>query len=158
MRFHSSHTRTVNARDAALRKLSRINRFLIAGSVTLTAVLADVAANAFPGKTLHPHPQAKVKGTTARHHSKSPSSGAGSTSTNSQLRPPSQAPEAALEPKTESGSGEESAPASEPAPAEETTPTPARESAPAPEPTPEPAPVEEPAPAQESAPVVSGGS
>lgn len=153
MRFHSSQTRTVNARDTALRKLSRINRFLIAGSVTLTAVLADVAANAFPGKTLHAHPQAKAKGTTARHHSKSPSS-AGSTSTDSQLRPPAKAPEAAPEPKTESGSGEESAPASEAAPAEETTPTPTRESAP----TPEPAPAEEPAPAQESAPVVSGGS
>lgn len=46
MRNHTTHTR-----DAALLRLSRINRWLVAGSIVLTGVLADVAANAFPGKT-----------------------------------------------------------------------------------------------------------
>ena len=45
MRNHTTHTR-----DAALRRLSHVNRWLVAGSVVLTGVLADVAANAFPGK------------------------------------------------------------------------------------------------------------
>ncbi len=45
MRNHTTHTR-----DAALRRLSHINRWLVAGSVVLTGVLADVAASAFPGK------------------------------------------------------------------------------------------------------------
>ena len=47
MRTHTTH-----ARDAALRKLRRLNRWMIAGSIALTGVLADVAANAFPGKTI----------------------------------------------------------------------------------------------------------
>ncbi len=46
MRHHTTHTR-----DAALLRLSRINRWLVAGSIVLTGVLADVAAQAFPGKT-----------------------------------------------------------------------------------------------------------
>ena len=45
MRLHSTHTR-----DSSLRKLSVINRWMIAASVTLTGVLTDVAANAFPSK------------------------------------------------------------------------------------------------------------
>jgi hypothetical protein len=48
MRDHGSQTR-----DAALRRLGRANRWLIAGSVTLTGVLAEVAAQAFPGKSVH---------------------------------------------------------------------------------------------------------
>ena len=41
---HRSHT--THTRDAALRDLQRINRWMIAGSVILTGVLSDVAANA----------------------------------------------------------------------------------------------------------------
>src|SRR5437016_13920817 len=48
MRQHSTQTR-----DAGLRRLARANRWLIAGSVALTGVLTEVAAQAFPGKTLH---------------------------------------------------------------------------------------------------------
>jgi hypothetical protein len=55
MRFQTPHTRAVHTRDAALGKLTRINRVLIADSVTLTGVLADVAAHAFPGRALHTH-------------------------------------------------------------------------------------------------------
>ncbi len=43
---------TSRSRDAALRRLSRANRWVIAGSATLTGVLTAVAASAFPGKTL----------------------------------------------------------------------------------------------------------
>jgi hypothetical protein len=43
---------TSRSRDAALRRLHRANRWLIAGSATLTGVLTAVAASAFPGKTL----------------------------------------------------------------------------------------------------------
>lgn len=39
------------SRDAALRRLARCNRWLLAGAVTLTGVLSEVAAQAFPGKT-----------------------------------------------------------------------------------------------------------
>ena len=41
-----------SSRDAALRRLTRVNRWLIAASVTLTGVLTEVAAQAFPGKTI----------------------------------------------------------------------------------------------------------
>lgn len=36
-------------RDAALRRLSRANRLIVAGSVIGAGLLTDVAANAFPG-------------------------------------------------------------------------------------------------------------
>src|SRR5271170_1511727 len=45
-------TQDVKSRDAALRKLTRINRWLIAGSVTATGVLSAVAAQTFSGKTV----------------------------------------------------------------------------------------------------------
>src|SRR5258708_22717934 len=44
---------TPGTRDAALRRLARANRWLIGGSVALTGVLTDVAANAFSGHTVH---------------------------------------------------------------------------------------------------------
>ncbi len=43
---------TPRSRDAALRRLARANRWLLAGSAALTGVLTAVAASAFPGKTL----------------------------------------------------------------------------------------------------------
>src|SRR5271167_4379753 len=39
-------------RDAGLRRLVLAKRLIIAASVTLTGVLAAIAANAFPGKQL----------------------------------------------------------------------------------------------------------
>ena len=151
-----------NSRDAALRRLARINRWLIAGSVALTAVLSEVAAQAFPGRSTT---AAKSKAKPSAHHASQPAGGA-STSAGS-LQPPAHAPSAGAEVQPESPSGSqaatppetshESAPAQEAAPAEQT-----HESAPAPHesaPAPEPAPARESAPAQEpSAPVVSGGS
>ena len=134
MRLHSTHTR-----DSSLRKLSVINRWLIAASVTLTGVLTDVAAHAFPSKSTHSttkagkHNSAKAQTSTPSH----------------KLNPPAEAPQATTESpaSAESAPAEEAVPA-EPAPEREVTPEAAPEGAPAQE-----APVEEP-----SAPVVSGGS
>ena len=150
-RIHTTHTR-----DAALRQLNRINRWLIAGSVVLTGVLADVAANAFPGKTAKTPAASKA----AKGHKKS--SGSASKTTTGVLRAPDQPPKAS--------EAESSQPAAPSEPAQEAAPqAPAQESAPAQEAPSEPAPEREAAPAQEaaptqeaapeeSAPVVSGGS
>jgi hypothetical protein len=131
MRIHTTHTR-----DAALRELNRITRWLIAGSVVLTGVLSDVAASAFSGRsTKH---GTNIKSAAAHAHEAHKRSTGTSTSA---LKPPAQAPTTSAE----QPSAPEPAP--EPAPAHEATPEPA----PAHEATPEPAP-------EESGPVVSGGS
>jgi hypothetical protein len=148
--IHRPH-HTTHTRDAALRQLSRANRWLIAGSVVLTGVLADVAANAFPGKSAGNASHTKAKG----HTKHAPSSAAKTTT--GVLRPPAQAP------KSEAKSSQQAAPAEpaqESAPAPEQTPAqePAQESAPAPEAAPEREAPSQPAPAEESGPVVSGGS
>jgi hypothetical protein len=167
MPIHTTHTR-----DAALRELSRLNRWLVAGSVVLTGAFAEAAANAFPGKTSKPTAARGTKRSAAGAH-------APAKSTTHALRPPAQAPRAA----TETPSSTQAPPAAESAPAEEThesapesaptqeshesAPTQeSRESAPAQEPVPAQethasAPAQEPAPEPEpqaSAPVVSGGS
>jgi hypothetical protein len=139
--------RPASARDAALLKLSRVNRWVIAGSVALTALLSEVAAQAFPGKTVNASAAAKTGQAQTRA---SKSSGGSSTTSPGALQPPAQAPQAAPE-----SAPQESAPAQEPtesAPAQEP-----RESAPAQESTPA-QPAQEAAPSQESAPTVSGGS
>lgn len=142
MRLHHSSTPASGNRDAALRKLRILNRWLIAGSVTLTGVLAEVAAHAFPGRTV------RTADTTggARH------AGAGATSPRHATQPlqaPAHAPQTAS-----SQAPTMPQPTQEAAPTQETTP--AHEAAPAQEPTHETAPAPE--PAQEPAPVVSGGS
>jgi len=150
---HRSHT--THTRDAALRDLHRINRWMIAGSVILTGVLSDVAANAFPGKTV------KHSSATSGKATKKKKSGASAKTTTGVLRAPEQAPaKAESEPAQESAPSE---PAQESAPAQESEPTqeaaPERESAPVEEAAPEreAAPTQEAAPEAE-APVVSGGS
>ena len=67
--------RPASARDAALLKLGRVNRWLIAGSVLLTGALSEVAAQAFPGKTVK---AAAAKGSAATRAKKA-SSGASTT-------------------------------------------------------------------------------
>ena len=124
--MHTSHTR-----DAALRELHRINRWLVAGSVVLTGVFAEAAAHAFPGRTAK-----AASGSHAKRSGVQPGS-ASSTSTTSPLQPPAHAPQATSEPT--------SSPESQ-APAQEAT------TAPEPEPAREPAPARESPPAQESAP------
>ncbi len=46
MRFHTTHVR-----DSSLRRLRRINRWMIAASVALTGLFTEAAAHAFPGKS-----------------------------------------------------------------------------------------------------------
>jgi hypothetical protein len=150
MRSQATYTR-----DAALHKLARINRWLIAGSVALTAVLSDVAAQAFPGK---PKSAAATAATgSSAHSTHQPSASPGGS-----LKPPAQAPRTATEASPESAPAQESAPAPESTPAPESAPAqePApQESEPAAAPPQESAPAPESAPVQEpSAPVVSGGS
>jgi hypothetical protein len=156
--------RPINTRDAALHRLSTANRWLLASSVALTGVFAEVAARAFPGKTI------KASSATRARHPEKPSS----RTTSKSLRPPARAPRASTTPEPaaphetppqESASSRESSPAQETAPAgEAAAPTeeaaPAKEAAPAQEvqPAPEPAPAKESAPVPESAPVISGGS
>ena len=153
-------THTTHTRDAALRQLRRLTRWLIAGSILLTGVLTDVAANAFPGKTARAsaHGRAKAATTRAKHRSASPDK----TSTGS-LKPPARAPEASPEPppSSEATSTEESPAGGEPAsggePAATPEPTHAEEPAAGAEPASESAPTPEPAP-EALEPVVSGGS
>lgn len=42
----------LQAREAGLRRLLLAKRWVLAGSVALTGLLAGIAANAFPGKTI----------------------------------------------------------------------------------------------------------
>src|SRR5512142_843410 len=90
---HDSRTR-----DAALRRLRRTNRWLIAGSAVLTGLFVDLAASAFSGH---------ASSASARSHSKSTHH----TSTQP-LKAPAQAPKPAETQTTEEA----------PPPAEETAP------------------------------------
>ena len=134
------HRHSTHARNAGLDRLRRANRFLIAGSIALTGVLADVAANAFPGKSL------KSQGTSdsaKRARSQSSSSGASTVP----LAPPEHAPQASAESERPAGESSPSQESSSSAPQESSS---SKASPEAPR---------ESAPAQEaSAPVVSGGS
>ena len=126
---------TVRARDRSLQRLSRINRWLLSGSVALTAVLTEVTAHAFPGKAKARSNSetravaAKRRRATSAHRNRM---------TPKRLQPPAQAPQAATPP---------------PPPPQESAP-PTHEEAP---PEPEIAPERTPEP-EAQAPVVSGGS
>jgi hypothetical protein len=160
------HTHTSHTRDAALRQLHRINRWLIAVSVVLTGVFAEAAAQAFPGRTT------KVASASRAKRSRAHTRGSSHASTAGPLQPPARAPQAtressapqeSAEPAQEATTTPESAPAQETATTQESTPaqqSPTQESTPAREPAPaaEPTPTHETAPAEEPAPVVSGGS
>lgn len=80
---------TPRTRDAALRKLRAANRWLIAGSVTMTGIFTAVAASAFPGKTIK---SGSTPGTSAGR------AGTGS----SRLRAPARSPQTS----EQEGSGE----------------------------------------------------
>ncbi|HEY2719811.1 MAG TPA: hypothetical protein VGI52_09280 [Solirubrobacteraceae bacterium] len=153
MRRHATHDR-----DNSLRRLSRVNRWLIAGSLTLTGVLTEVAAHAFPSSaagsgaaSAHAKPKRRNShnGRLRTHHNASTSA----------LKPPAHAPEASGSSAEPSGevTSEPSAEATHEA-APEAAP-PAEQAAPAPEAAPEvqTAP-ERPHETEASTPVVSGGS
>ena len=149
MRRPSLHIHTTHTRDAALLKLKRVNRWLIMGSIVLTSVLADVAANAFPGKT-----KTTAKSAKNSHHHTKRSDPVGV------LAPPERAPESSSgegssgppsEGSASEGSSEGESPQSGEAPSPETS-APESSSEGQPE-----AQSEEPS-AESSGPVVSGGS
>jgi hypothetical protein len=107
-------------RDSSLQTLSRANRWLIAGSVALTGLLTEVAAQAFPGKasassTTRRAAAGKAHAHHKRHHSSyhSPAKS---------LTPPAKAPEAsesapaAPEPEPEPEVSAPAAPEESPAP------------------------------------------
>jgi hypothetical protein len=109
MPIHTTHTR-----DAALRELGRLNRWLVAGSVVLTGAFAEAAANAFPGKTSKPASARRATGSAAR--TRTPTN-----TTTHPLQPPAQAPQASAEAQSSTQTApaqesHESAPAQEPAP------------------------------------------
>ena len=160
---HRHRSRELDVRDAAVRKLSILNRWLVAGSVTLTGLLAELAAHTFHGRTIDAsraaHRAAAGRGThgTSSHTS----TGMQASSQAQPLRAPERTPEATST-QEEAPSAQASPPpastqAQEAAPSSEAAPTSESESVPAPEVTQsEPESTRE--PAQEPAPVVSGGS
>jgi Mg-chelatase subunit ChlI len=148
-----------DAREAALRRLTRVNRLLVAGSVALTAVLADIASQAFAGKAHHTPTAGSVRaGARRRHPTASPSAH------RAKPTPPPAAPQASPERESSEGGESPSSEARETPSPEAATPEEASSSAPAehvaeaaPEAPAETAPSSPPPPAPE-APVVSGGS
>jgi hypothetical protein len=104
---------TPDARDAALKRLSRANRWLIAGSVLLTGALSDVAANAFAGKT--------IKSSNAGKRGTGSSSSGSSTTPSKPLSPPAQAPQAS-EPNPSPESSQQAPSQEQQAPSQEASP------------------------------------
>lgn len=145
MRRHATHHR-----DNSLRRLSLANRWLLAGSLTLTGVLTDVVAHAFPSS-------AHASSTATRGHGHSKHAAKHGSSTAGTPKPPAQAPESSE--SSESSPAQSSEAPVEPSPeaTRESAPAPSEETAPAPEAAPEPAPEAAPE-VESSAPVVSGGS
>jgi hypothetical protein len=137
-RNHAIHTS--RSRDAALRRLTSTNRWLIAGSAVLTGLLTDVAANAFSGHTKQSSPAGSAKHHAAKHKP---------------LQPPRQAPratttQAAPQAPAETTPQEPAAPTQEAAPeAQRSEASPEAEAQAPPEAAPAP---------ESSGPVVSGGS
>ena len=77
---------SVNARDAGLRLISRINRWTIAGAIALSGVISLVAAKSFHGRTL------KTAGVAQTQPSGSESDSSSSSSGEDGLQQPAQSP------------------------------------------------------------------
>lgn len=106
---HTIRTPPPSTRDAGLRRLKLANSWLVAGSVTLTGVLAEVAARTFPGRSVSTAYSVGVSGVRARDASSH-------TSRSTQpLQAPAHPPQAASTQPT-SAPATEAAPAQEPAP------------------------------------------
>jgi hypothetical protein len=89
---------TPRTRDIALRRLTSVNRWLVAGSAALAGVFTAVAANAFPGHTI----KREASNESSRTRAHKATNGGNSPSSPSQLKSPATSPEA------DSGSGTES--------------------------------------------------
>ncbi|HEX4564192.1 MAG TPA: hypothetical protein VH115_07015 [Solirubrobacteraceae bacterium] len=149
------HRHSTGTRDAALRRLTSANRWLIAGSIALTGILSEVAAQAFPGKKLGSAGAAGARTSTTTRHAPSASSEG--------FHPPEQAPQASGEsqgapesqaPQSGSGSSESPPRSGESAPPSSESSPPSSEATPPAETRAQPAPES----SAESPPVVSGGS
>lgn len=170
MRPSDSNPPAARARDAALRRLTRAKRLIAAGATALSGVLAVVAANSFPGRTV----KARAAGT-QRSTAGTPQGGQGQAKPATPLKPPATRPQPSPGAGGQGG-GEPAPPAESASPGEGAGgPEAASPSAPSGEaagggsgneaqagaPPPAEAPEarsEAPAQAQPEAPVVSGGS
>lgn len=83
--------RAVTARDAGLRLIARINRWMIAGAVALSGLISVAAARSFHGHTATNAGAA----TSQPSSSSSSSSGASGSSDGSGIQQPPQAPSSA---------------------------------------------------------------
>jgi hypothetical protein len=73
----------VSARDAGLALIARINRWLIAGAITLTGVISIAAAKAFHGRTVSTSAATSAPSQPASQSQPSTSSNTGSGNTGS---------------------------------------------------------------------------
>jgi hypothetical protein len=132
-------------RDAALRRLRRLNRVLIGGAVAATGLLTDVTAHAFSGHSRRAGARTASASGPAPAHTRRPPARAHhrhhAHHRRAALRPPANAPTSAAATTPQATTPQATTPA---APATTTT------SGPQPAPTPQPAPA--------PAPTVSGGS
>jgi hypothetical protein len=143
---------TPGTRDAALRRMARTSRWLLGGSVALTGVLTDVAANAFPGHAKPKTGSAKASASARSKHEPLHRPAAAPKTTTTKTAPP-----AATETTTPAPAEESAAPPAEERATPEPTQPPAAETAPVEEERSAPAPETHEAPPPEE-PVVSGGS
>jgi hypothetical protein len=99
--------KSYQTREAGLRRLVLARRWIVTGSVTLAGVLAAVAANAFPGKTIKPSGARTTGegGPEERSTGAGEQSGESSEGSSGSVTPPEQAPQPA--------EGQESAPVEE---------------------------------------------
>jgi hypothetical protein len=81
------------SRDAALRRLAHCNRWLLAGSATLTGVFTLLAAQAFPGRTASAATKGTgTKGSASRAREHVTARGTHSANSTKALKSPGQAP------------------------------------------------------------------
>lgn len=92
-------------RELGLRRLLLAKRWILAGSVALTGVLAGVAANAFPGKTIA---TATSKAPSERHPGETSSPAESSGEGSSESLTPAQAPPSSEAREPEQGSSQPS--------------------------------------------------
>jgi hypothetical protein len=86
-----------SARDAALRRLSRAQRWMLAGTATLTGVFTAVAASAFSGKSVKSTTSGTASKQVAASSTTSGRAGEGpGVSEASTLRAPAQEPQASV--------------------------------------------------------------
>lgn len=100
---HTMNSPTVNARDAGLALVSRINRWMIAGAIALSGVISLVAQQAFHGHTVNASNASSPASNASNTASSAASAPSSSSSGSSSLQQPAQAPAAASSSSSSSG-------------------------------------------------------